>query len=566
MFHHFSSRLSVQQAQGAEEGRILTAAGASQVSGAPGDHTRATGLFCCFASSTVVASTRTTIGLDAPLNDAPVVSAAGKFFVIRITEFHPMPSRHTILVVDDEPDLVESVKDCLQFDYRVLGTTRAAEGLQIMEREAVHIVMTDQRMPEMTGVEFLRRLRDAYPDTVRLLFTAYSDLKTVTEAVNQGNVYRYLTKPWDDGELRSILKQAAEHYDLIAERKRLLRELHEKNRQLEETNAQLRKLTTQLMEVNAELLKSVRKDKRRLGNYQLLELLTKQGGMGRVYKALHILLLKVVALKTLPAERMCDTEAVARFRREMKAVGQVNHPNIVQASDAGQVEGTHFLVMEFVEGADLAKLIAHNGPLAVADACELVRQAANGLQHVHEHGLIHRDLKPSNLMLTPTGVVKVLDLGLAYWCDQQSSSERLTEIGRVIGTADYIAPEQAFGTHPISIKVDIYSLGCTFYHLLMGHPPFSGPEYERAINKFFAHAQTPVPPIRTFRPEVPEGVAVMLDRMLAKNPADRFSTPGEVAVALQPFAVGVNVCKLLPPTEPKLAGSPETESYDNQGA
>src|SRR5262249_4101295 len=147
--------------------------------------------------------------------------------------------KHCLLVVDDEPDLVQSVQDLLRRDYRVLGATRAREGLQILEREKVHIVMSDQRMPEMTGGEFLSWLRDTPPDTVRLLFTAYSDLKTVTEAVNQGNIYRYITKPWDEQELQGVLRQAAEHYDLIAERKRLLAELREKNEQLEQANADL---------------------------------------------------------------------------------------------------------------------------------------------------------------------------------------------------------------------------------------------------------------------------------------------------------------------------------------
>jgi signal transduction histidine kinase len=152
-----------------------------------------------------------------------------------------MPDRkHCLLVVDDEPDLVDSVQDLLRRDYRVLGATRATEGLKILEREKVHIVMTDQRMPEMSGLEFLKRLRAAYPDTVRLLFTAYSDLQTVTEAVNQGNVYRYITKPWDERELRAMLRQAAEHYDLMAERKLLLAQLREKNQQLMLANAELR--------------------------------------------------------------------------------------------------------------------------------------------------------------------------------------------------------------------------------------------------------------------------------------------------------------------------------------
>jgi signal transduction histidine kinase len=153
----------------------------------------------------------------------------------------PLPSRkHCLLVVDDEPDLVQSVKDLLRLDYRVLGATRAAEGLQIMGREKVHIVMTDQRMPEMTGTEFLRTLRDNYPDTVRLLFTAFADLDAVTDAINQGNVYRYISKPWEPPELQAVVKQAAEYYDLVAERKKLLDEVQEKNKQLEAAIHELR--------------------------------------------------------------------------------------------------------------------------------------------------------------------------------------------------------------------------------------------------------------------------------------------------------------------------------------
>jgi signal transduction histidine kinase len=148
--------------------------------------------------------------------------------------------KHSLLVVDDEPDLVHSVQDLLRFDYRVLGATRATEGLRIMEREKVHIVMSDQRMPEMSGVEFLKRLREHYPDTIRLLFTAYADIKAVIDAINQGNVYRYISKPWEPQELQAVLRQAVEHYDLLAERKQLIAELEQKNQQLESANAELR--------------------------------------------------------------------------------------------------------------------------------------------------------------------------------------------------------------------------------------------------------------------------------------------------------------------------------------
>jgi signal transduction histidine kinase len=151
----------------------------------------------------------------------------------------PKP-KHCLLVVDDEADLVHSVQDLLRFDYRVLGATRAADGLKIMDKEQVHIVMTDQRMPEMTGVEFLRRLRQTHPDVVRLLFTAYADVKAVVDAINQGSVYRYIPKPFDPQELQTVLKQAVEHYELVAQRKELLAELQTKNEQLESANGELR--------------------------------------------------------------------------------------------------------------------------------------------------------------------------------------------------------------------------------------------------------------------------------------------------------------------------------------
>src|SRR5579864_6642775 len=149
-------------------------------------------------------------------------------------------TKHCLLVVDDEPDLVQSVLDLLRFDFRVLGATRATEGLTIMKRENVDIVMTDQRMPEMTGVEFLKVLRESYPDTTRLLFTAYADIEAVTDAINQGSVYRYISKPWEPHELREVLRQAVEHHDLLKERKKLLEELQDKNRQLESANLELR--------------------------------------------------------------------------------------------------------------------------------------------------------------------------------------------------------------------------------------------------------------------------------------------------------------------------------------
>jgi hypothetical protein len=311
----------------------------------------------------------------------------------------------------------------------------------------------------------------------------------------------------------------------------------------------------QLERANAELLKLVGTGEL-LGQYQMLEKVG-QGGMGTVCKALHTLLRRVVALKVLPADRARSAEVVARFLREMQAAGRLHHPNIVQALDAREVNGVHFLVMEFVEGVNLAKVSKRLGPLPVPDCAEMIRQAALGLQHAHEHGLSHREVKPSNLMLTPDGHVKVLDLGLAWLAGEPADP------GCVAGTPDYMAPEQLSGSPP-DIRADIYCLGCTLYHLLLGHAPFSGPQFGTAVDKVLAHARRPVPPVRGLRAEAPDGLACVLDRLLAKEPAHRFSTPARVAAALGPFAAGADLPRLFLQAE-ALKGGPAGEPESSFG-
>jgi serine/threonine protein kinase len=286
-----------------------------------------------------------------------------------------------------------------------------------------------------------------------------------------------------------------------------------------------------------------RLEKKRLGQYEILGTLGK-GNMGVVYKALHTELGKVVALKVLLAP-LTDEVGIARFKNEARAVGRLDHPNIVTAHDAGRVDGVHFLVMTFVDGIDLARLVQCQGQLSIPDACELVRQAAVGMQHAFERGLVHRDIKPSNLMLARDGVLKVLDLGIARSCADKSIAERLTATGMLLGTADYLAPEQWENPHAVDTRADIYSLGCSLYELITGQPPFSGPSYQSVMTKMRGHLETPVPPIVEKRPEVPALLAGVLDRMLAKNLADRFATPGEVAQVLQPFTAGANLRALL---------------------
>jgi serine/threonine protein kinase/WD40 repeat protein len=283
--------------------------------------------------------------------------------------------------------------------------------------------------------------------------------------------------------------------------------------------------------------------------YRLIEQIGR-GGMGAVFKAEHVRLKRLVAVKVLLGDRLHDESAVARFDREMEAVGKLDHPNIVRATDAGEDEDTHYLVMELVDGPNLSQLSKSLGPIGVHDACEVVRQAAAGLQHAHEHGLVHRDIKPSNLILADAGsrkasgnasgnsgdaTVKILDLGLALLRENPAEHDGLTSSGQVMGTLDYMAPEQASDTHSVDIRADIYSLGCTLYHLLAGSAPFSGSQYSTILKKMMAHAKSPVPRLSDVRSDVPAELSAILDRMLAKEPADRFATPGEVTAALHPF-------------------------------
>ncbi len=286
---------------------------------------------------------------------------------------------------------------------------------------------------------------------------------------------------------------------------------------------------------------------KRLGEYELIEKLG-AGGMGAVYKAQHIKLRREVALKVLAKDRLGNRRAIARFEREMAAVGAMDHPNVVRAHDAREIKGTRILVMEYVKGLDLTELCQRSGPLSVANACEIARQAALGLQAAHEQRLVHRDVKPSNLMLNPEGRVKLLDLGLARQADEKSVSE-VTATEQAVGTPDYMAPEQISESENMDIRSDVYGLGCTLYKLLAGHAPFSGKKYKSTFDKLTAHVREPVPPIDRIRVDVPGELAAVINRMLAKKPADRFSIPAEVADALGPFTSDSDLPALLATAE-----------------
>ncbi|MGE3807204.1 MAG: protein kinase, partial [Gemmataceae bacterium] len=271
-----------------------------------------------------------------------------------------------------------------------------------------------------------------------------------------------------------------------------------------------------------------------LGPYILLEKLG-SGGMGQVFKARHKLMKRIVALKVIRKDRLGDANAVNRFLREIEASAQLAHPNIVTAYDADQVGDTLLLAMEYVQGTDLSRMVKQNGPLPIEQACAYARQAALALQHAHERGLVHRDIKPHNLLVSFTeGKVKVLDMGLARLHGSVSdaeTSEGLTQTGAVMGTPDYISPEQARHAR-VDIRSDIYSLGCSLYHMLTGRVPFTG---KSLTEKLLSHQLDIPEPIDRIRPEIPLELGLVVERMMAKKPEERYQTPGEAAHALEPF-------------------------------
>jgi len=268
-----------------------------------------------------------------------------------------------------------------------------------------------------------------------------------------------------------------------------------------------------------------------LGEYTLLDRIG-AGGMGQVFKAQHRRMDRIVAIKMLPPATTKDAAALARFEREVRAAAKLEHPNIVTAYDAGQAGTAHFLVMQYVEGNDLSALVKKDGPLPVDKAVNYILQAARGLEFAHGEGVIHRDIKPANLLLDKKGAVKILDMGLARIDSggNAATQAELTGTGAVMGTVDYMAPEQARSTHHADARADIYSLGCSLFYLLTARPLYNG---DTVTAKLISHQFDPIPTLGEIRPDVPPDVQAVYEKMIAKKVEDRYQSMTEVIADLQ---------------------------------
>ena len=269
-----------------------------------------------------------------------------------------------------------------------------------------------------------------------------------------------------------------------------------------------------------------------LGSYVILDKLG-AGGMGTVYKAQHRRMKRVVALKVLPTAKMSKSGMVQRFQREVEAAAKLDHPNVVTAHDADEHRGLHYLVMEYVDGFDLAYLVERCGRLP-GESVDWIIQVAKGLNYAHNQGVVHRDIKPANLLLDTNGTVKILDMGLARFDEQADGSEDeasgLTQMGEIIGTLDFMSPEQAEDTRRADARSDIYSLGCTLYYLLTAQYLYSE---DTVLKKLLAHRTKPIPSLRSICSDVSERLDLFFQKMVAKSPDDRPQTMGEVIEELQ---------------------------------
>jgi CheY-like chemotaxis protein len=441
----------------------------------------------------------------------------------------------SVLLVDDsEINRALLTRWFTKNDFRITTATSGQEGLDLLERESFSLVLLDVEMPGVNGLEVLMQIRETHSlqDLPVIMVTGRDQTGDHVAALRLG-ANDYVAKPFNLAlilaRVRNLLATARPAVATTARNTGPLDDSGEG----ETRHARGKKPAST---GDPALVATVPGETTPLAveGYEILGELGR-GGMGVVYKARHVRLGRLTALKVIRPEFFTNPGAVERFYREARAVALLQHPNIVLAYDAGQAGPTHYLSMEYIEGGDLGRRVADHGRLGVGEACEFVRQAALALQHLHGRGLVHRDVKPSNLLVAGT-TLKLADFGLSLLIERAGAAiadGSLTGEGRWVGSADYIAPEQCAEPHRVDARADLYSLGCTLYHLLTGRVPFPN---SAVVDKILRHSFAEAEPVDRLRPEAGEAVTAIVKRLMAKRPDDRFQTSGEVAEALRPLA------------------------------
>jgi serine/threonine protein kinase len=287
-----------------------------------------------------------------------------------------------------------------------------------------------------------------------------------------------------------------------------------------------------------------------VGRYIILDRIG-SGSMGRVYRAHHVMMDRVVALKIIAPEISSNERVVARFQREMKLVGRLDHPNVVRAFDADQINRVLYIVMEYVAGSSLGDRLKKQGPIPAAEMVDYAAQTALGLAHAHEQGIVHRDIKPSNILLNEDRRIKILDLGLGVLMEADAAATFATADGIAVGTVDYMSPEQACGRE-VDGRSDLYGLGCSMYHLMSGKLPFPGDSPIERLGKRISGRHTP---ITDFLPDIPSNFVRVLDKLLAHKPHERYATAAEAAKALQSL-LRPKAARPAAPAQPVVALGP----------
>jgi serine/threonine-protein kinase len=465
---------------------------------------------------------------------------------------------YLLLVVDDDRKNRDVLSRRLERQgFRTLHAESGRQALELIDKEPIDLVLLDVMMPEMDGLEVLANIREtrALHELPIIMVTARDTSGDIVSALQMG-ANDYVTKPVN---FPMVLIRVQNLLAMKAARAAVVTSAPSAGKTGE-------RLSDSTMHASGNRRVAQPPGLEGLSEYEILTELGR-GGMGVVYKARHLRMNRIVALKVIDRAHLNDAKAVQRFYREVQAAAQLSHPNVVLAYDAGQVGDTHYFSMEYIEGVDLARLLDDCGRLSIYQACDFVRQVALGLQHAHERGLVHRDLKPSNLLISwqptsgehaPRGagprlssasvvlppverqaVVKILDMGLVLRLDAETDMPEnpkrpLTKEGVVLGTADYMAPEQWRAARSVDIRADLYSLGCTFYQMLAGNAPFAS---AAPMEKMLRHCMEEPPPLESLRAEVPEKVGAAVRRLMAKDRKDRYQTPAELADLMKWFCI-----------------------------